>query len=190
LQKELSLHLALAFSDDPRLLLISLFDLVVLVGLVGLVESFTSVGFFHSAAPAFLGRAVAVRAGCCRRAIIHVEKDLMTTRDADIEGRLARIETLLTTLVSGRSSQEFYGTDRVAEILGKAPFTIREWARTGRIRAEKRDCGRGRSKEWLISHDELERYLSHGLRPFPVRGAAESARPARTRKAAPAAAAK
>jgi hypothetical protein len=114
----------------------------------------------------------------------------MARDDVDIEGRLNRIEGLLAKLVSGRPDQDYYGTARVAEIVGKAEFTIREWCRNSRIRAEKRDCGRGRSKEWLIPHAELQRYLTHGLRPLPVREADESARPVRTRKSPPAGAAK
>ncbi len=43
---------------------------------------------------------------------------------------------------------------------------MREWFRLGRIRAEKRPCGRGRSQEWMINHDELTRIRNEGLLPL------------------------
>ncbi len=79
--------------------------------------------------------------------------------------RLARIEELLVSLVEKRSPREFYSTSEVAELLGRAEFTVREWCRLGRILAEKRACGRGLSKEWMVSHDEVERIKNEGLLP-------------------------
>jgi hypothetical protein len=79
--------------------------------------------------------------------------------------RLARIESQIMLLVSQRTVKDFYTTDEVAEILGKAPFTVREWCRHGRVKAEKRDCGRGSTREWMISREELERVQNHGLLP-------------------------
>jgi len=77
--------------------------------------------------------------------------------------RLERIEEVLRLLTQQKFVQEFYSTGAVARILGKAEFTVREWCRLGRIRAEKRSCGRGNSKEWIISHEELLQVQSHGL---------------------------
>ena len=77
--------------------------------------------------------------------------------------RLDRIEESLRLLLQERVTQKYYSTTDVAKILGKAEFTVREWCRNGRIMAEKRPCGRGNSKEWMISHDELERIQAHGL---------------------------
>ena len=88
------------------------------------------------------------------------------TSGIDLETRLERIERMLADLLSGRQHREAYGTDEFAQIVGKAEFTVREWCRHGRIKAEKRACGRGRSKEWIIAHDELERYRAHGLLPL------------------------
>ena len=82
-----------------------------------------------------------------------------------IETRLQRIESLLERLLEAESEKEFYSTAEVASLLGKAEFTVREWCRHGRILAEKRACGRGRSKEWMISLDELKRLRSEGLLP-------------------------
>jgi hypothetical protein len=81
--------------------------------------------------------------------------------------RLARIEAALDQLRTQRTIKDFYTTDEVAELLGKAPFTVREYCRLGRVKAQKRVCGRGRSKEWVISHEELLRLRNHGLLPIP-----------------------
>lgn len=77
--------------------------------------------------------------------------------------RLERIEESLRLLLRERVEQRFYSTSDAAKILGKSAFTVREWARKRRIRAQKRPCGRGNSKEWMIPHDELERIQSEGL---------------------------
>ena len=46
----------------------------------------------------------------------------------EILTRLERIEIALATLISQRSIKDFYSTDELAAILGKAEFTVREWA--------------------------------------------------------------
>ncbi len=81
--------------------------------------------------------------------------------------RLDRIEDALRMLLQHRVEQDSYSTADVARILGRAEFTVREWCRLGRIRAEKRPCGRGNSQEWMISHAELKRIQSEGLLPHP-----------------------
>ncbi len=82
--------------------------------------------------------------------------------------RLNRIEAKLETLIEKRARKDRYSVEEAAAILGKAPFTVREWARNGRIRAEKRACGRGRTQEWSIDHEELQRIQNDGL--LPVEG--------------------
>lgn len=82
-----------------------------------------------------------------------------------IEQRLDRIESLLTSLVERQSVKDYYEVEEFARLVGKAPFTVREWARLGRIRAEKRMSGRGAFASWVISHDELLRYQREGLLP-------------------------
>ena len=77
--------------------------------------------------------------------------------------RLERIEDTLQQLLTARIEQEYYSTKDVAEILSKAEFTVREWCRHGRVYAEKRPSGQGRSKEWMISNAELQRIRSEGL---------------------------
>jgi len=84
---------------------------------------------------------------------------------SDIDERLDRIERLLSTLVEQKSVKEWYSVEEVAGRLGKACFTVREWARQGRISAQKRSYKRGKSAEWMISHAELVRVQNEGLLP-------------------------
>jgi|SRR6516225_11419942 hypothetical protein len=79
--------------------------------------------------------------------------------------RLERIEAALDLLVKQQTVKEWYTTAEVAKILDKAEFTVREWCRLGRVRAQKRECGRGKSQEWIISHAELFRIRNEGLIP-------------------------
>ena len=80
--------------------------------------------------------------------------------------RLEHIETVLRALTEQRQIQDWYDTATAAKILGKAAYSVREWCRLGRVRAEKRACGRGTSKEWMISHEELMRIKAKGLLPL------------------------
>ncbi len=89
----------------------------------------------------------------------------------DLVERLKRIEAQLDILVEQKQVQEWYDTKTVAEILERSAYSVREWCRLGRVYAEKRRCGRGTSKEWMISHEELERIKSEGLLPFNGKGA-------------------
>ena len=84
----------------------------------------------------------------------------------EILQRLDRIEEAIKQLVEDRTPKEYYSTAEVAAILGKAEFTVREWCRLGRVWAEKRPCGRGNSKEWMISQEELTRIRNEGLLPL------------------------
>ena len=84
-----------------------------------------------------------------------------------LDERLTRIEAALDALVSQRTRKESYSTAEVAAILGRAEFTVREWCRLGRVRADKRACGRGATREWMISDEELQRIQNQGLLPVP-----------------------
>ena len=84
----------------------------------------------------------------------------------NVHQRLDRIEALLDQLVDQRLKKEYYSTGEVARLLSRAEFTVREWCRLGRVWAEKRQCGRGNTKEWMISHAELERIQNEGLLPL------------------------
>ena len=81
--------------------------------------------------------------------------------------RLNSIDERLAAILEEKQQKSHYSTQEVAEKLGKAEFTVREWCRLGRIRAAKRACGRGRSQEWMVSHEELMRISAEGLLPAP-----------------------
>jgi hypothetical protein len=83
--------------------------------------------------------------------------------DDERDERLDRIERMLTILVDRQSVKDFYTIDEFAKLVRKANFTVREWARLGRIRAEKRKSGRGAFSAWVISHQEWSRYQREGL---------------------------
>ena len=90
----------------------------------------------------------------------------VTTLEA-LDQRLLAIESALHLLVQRRTIKEWYSTAEVADLLDRAEFTVREWCRLGRVRAEKKKSGRGRAGEWIISHDELTRVGNEGLLPDP-----------------------
>ncbi|QDT64066.1 helix-turn-helix domain-containing protein [Calycomorphotria hydatis] len=78
--------------------------------------------------------------------------------------RLERIENQLAEIAGQRSAKEFYTTAEVAEIVGRAEFTVREWCRLGRVDGIKH--ANGRQREWRVSHAELQRILNEGPRPL------------------------
>lgn len=79
--------------------------------------------------------------------------------------RLTQIERQLEALLESRTTQEWYDTKDVANMLGRSAYSVREWCRLRRVNAEKRRCGRGSAKEWMISHEEVQRIRSEGLLP-------------------------
>jgi hypothetical protein len=80
-----------------------------------------------------------------------------------VEARLENIEFLLATLVERQQVREWYTTEEFARAVGKAEFTIREYCRLARLHAEKRQSGRGAHPQWVLSHEELQRYRREGL---------------------------
>ncbi len=80
-----------------------------------------------------------------------------------LEERLQNIEAMLVVLVERQQVREWYTTHEFARTVGKAEFTIREYCRLGRLRAEKRQSGRGAYPQWVLSNAELERYQREGL---------------------------
>jgi transposase len=99
-----------------------------------------------------------------------MSEEVLLKQIGTLADRLDRIEIALSELVRQRTVRDWYSTDEVADILGKAEFTVREWARLGRIRAEKKGSGRGKYQSWVISHDELLRIQKEGLLPARGRG--------------------
>jgi hypothetical protein len=93
--------------------------------------------------------------------------------DGDVTERLDRIERALADVIRQQEAllekhtvKDFYTTAESAAILGRAEYTVREWCRHGQVRAEKRGCGRGLSKEWIIPHVELTRIRNEGPSPL------------------------
>jgi hypothetical protein len=95
-----------------------------------------------------------------------IEEPSMMVLVERFDERIAAIQADLSTLMQQRVVKEFYSTEDVAKIVDRDAYTVREWCRYGRLRAVKRSCGRGKSPEWSIPHDELVRYQNEGLLPF------------------------
>jgi Helix-turn-helix domain len=83
-----------------------------------------------------------------------------------LEERLENIEAMLAVLVKRPAVKDFYDIEEFARLLGKSCFTCREWARRGRIHAQKKLSGRGAFARWVVSHAELLRYQREGLLPL------------------------
>jgi hypothetical protein len=78
-----------------------------------------------------------------------------------IDARLRRLEANLAPLKSWMTATEFAGA------VNKSAYTVREWCKAGRIGAEfLKD--EGRTGEWRIPANELDRYRREGLRPRTV----------------------
>jgi hypothetical protein len=84
----------------------------------------------------------------------------------EIVERLERIEQQLAVLIGRQMQKSHYEIEEFAGLVGRASFTCREWARLGRIQAEKRRSGRGAHAQWTVSHAELLRYQREGLLPL------------------------
>ena len=84
-----------------------------------------------------------------------------------LQSQIADIQEKLAVLMEGFSSVEqrkdWYTPAEFAELVGKTRYTVSEWCRLERVNASKAESGRGRSREWRISHEELERYQQSGL---------------------------
>lgn len=90
-----------------------------------------------------------------------------------IDDRMAALEESLRELtrlvLSEQTIKESYSTQEVAVILGKRPYTVREWCRLNRVHAYKAEYGRGSEDEWRIRHEELVRIQNEGLLPLADR---------------------
>lgn len=90
----------------------------------------------------------------------------MSTEEIDLLlERLDRIEAALESLVRQRTVKDYYSVDEFAAIIGKAPYTVREHCRLGRLAAQKRRNGHGPHQEWVLPNSELIRFQREGLLP-------------------------
>jgi len=83
-----------------------------------------------------------------------------------IDEKLEELRAMVLMLVERQMVKDHYEIEEFARLTGKAPFTCREWARLGRIRAEKKLSGRGAYARWVVPHSELLRYQKEGLLPL------------------------
>jgi hypothetical protein len=64
-----------------------------------------------------------------------------------LEARLAGMEAILSQiqgfLAAPKVTREWYTVDEVASMMGKSPYTVRQWCLEGRIFATKRSERRG-----------------------------------------------
>ena len=86
---------------------------------------------------------------------------------SDLLERLDRMEEMIGRLLKQPQAKDWYTPAEVAELLDRAEWTVREWCRNHRVHAKKRSGGRGKTLEWIISHDEVVRIQNHGLLPLP-----------------------
>ena len=86
--------------------------------------------------------------------------------DTEIREQLERREERMELMVKKRSRKEGEEKKEGEGRREKEEERGREGGRRGRVHAEKRRCGRGSAKEWMISHAELERIKSEGLLPL------------------------
>jgi excisionase family DNA binding protein len=75
--------------------------------------------------------------------------------------RVLSLERKIDALVVGRSDRAAYTTEEAAVLLRRAPWTVREWCRHGRVRARKRPG----TDKWVIPREELDRVQAEGLLP-------------------------
>ncbi len=81
--------------------------------------------------------------------------------------KLTRLEEAVAVLAQRQMVKDWYTTAEAAKLLNRSEFTVREWCRHGRIRAEKRGSGRGSHHAWVVSHQEILRFEREGLLPLP-----------------------
>jgi excisionase family DNA binding protein len=70
----------------------------------------------------------------------------------------ARVAMLEGNIVGSHEEKLWFSPEELAEKLNRKPYTCREWARRGRVRAEKVDY----SNKWRIHRDEVKRLTAGG----------------------------
>ena len=81
-----------------------------------------------------------------------------------------KLDLLLENVAANARVKDWYTPEEFGAVVGKTRYTVSEWCRLERINAEKAESGRGRNREWRISHDELKRYEREGLLPVKYPG--------------------
>jgi len=87
-------------------------------------------------------------------------------RLGNIEAILNPIQQMLIVLVERQMVKEYYSVEEFAARVGRECYTVREYCRLGRLKADKKQSGRGKYPLWVISHAELLRYEKSGLLPI------------------------
>jgi len=80
--------------------------------------------------------------------------------------RFEKLEGMIEELIRRQAVKDWYSTEELARILGRAEFTVREWCRNRRIHCQKKANGRGKHHSWAISHEEVLRIQREGLLPL------------------------
>jgi hypothetical protein len=87
--------------------------------------------------------------------------DVMTK----LEGLHAMMAAVLARLDKPTERRTGYSVEEVAGMLGRIPYTVREWCRGGRIHATKRAERRGGAELWGGAAEEVARVKDEGLLP-------------------------
>lgn len=83
---------------------------------------------------------------------------------AKLEALARQVDSLtrkVDALLVEQGEKEWYSTEEVALLVRRAPWTVREWCRHGRVRAKKL----AGTDKWSIGREELRRLQAEGLRP-------------------------
>ena len=86
--------------------------------------------------------------------------------EIELRLRLERIELLLNKILDRQVVRDWYSVEQFAAAVGLSEYSIREYARLGRLVASKKDSGRGAHCGWVLSNDELVRFQRDGLLPL------------------------
>ena len=72
---------------------------------------------------------------------------------------VARVDRIEGAIPSAKEEKLWFSPEELAERMHRKPYTVREWARRGRIRAKKVEY----CNKWTIHRDEVERLLAGGM---------------------------
>lgn len=100
------------------------------------------------------------------QAVVDRQDQLAARLDQFAEQQQRILDMLAQLLKAGASTvvRESYTVEDVAKRLGRTPWTVRNWANNGQVRATK-VRGKGRTGEWRIAHEELLRVEREGPSP-------------------------